>query len=143
MKRHQSLQDLSREHHGALQLALTARRAANSGNRDSIAAALTTCVTVFARDLEPHFVREETGLLPAMAQAGEDALVARTLREHAELRALITRLPDSEPEPSTLLSFADLLSAHVRFEEREMFELAQLRLDRQTLSFGGRQTGTA
>ncbi|EXI84561.1 MAG: hypothetical protein AW11_03799 [Candidatus Accumulibacter regalis] len=78
--------------------------------------------------LEPHFRSEESGLLPAML-AGEEALVARTLREHAELRALVGRLPDADA--TTLLSFADLLSAHVRFEERELFAAAQLRLDQQ------------
>ena len=128
MKRHQSLQDLSREHHKALTLALTARRAATAGDPQQIAAAVATCAQVFAANLEPHFVVEENSLLPAMVDAGENELVARTLREHAELRALLKRLPDGDGD--TLLSFADLLSAHVRFEERELFAAAQVKLDR-------------
>jgi hemerythrin-like domain-containing protein len=86
------------------------------------------CAEVFAAELEPHFMIEESSLLPAMAQAGEEALVARTLREHAELRALLGRVLDPDADATTLLSFADLLSAHVRFEERELFEVAQQRL---------------
>ena len=130
MKRHQTLQDLSREHHTALTLALGARRAATSGDPEQVAAAVTRCAEVFAADLEAHFLIEESGLLPAMARVGEEALVARTLREHAELRALVGRLSDADA--TTLLSFADLLSAHVRFEERELFEVAQQRLEPQT-----------
>jgi hemerythrin-like domain-containing protein len=130
MKRHQTLQDLSREHHSALKLALGARRAATSGDPGKIAAAIASCSEVFAAELEPHFMVEESSLLPAMAQAGEAALVARTLREHRELRALIGRLPDADA--TTLLDFADRLSAHVRFEERELFEVAQQRLAPQT-----------
>ena len=128
MKRHQTLQDLSREHHSALKLALGARRAATSGDAGKIAAAIASCADVFAAELEPHFMIEESSLLPAMAQAGEAALVARTLREHAELRALLGRVLDPDADATTLLSFADLLSAHVRFEERELFEVAQQRL---------------
>ena len=128
MKRHQSLQDLSRQHHKALTLALAARRAATSGDQRQIAATVSTCAEVFATDLDPHFIVEENGLLPAMVEAGENELVARTLREHAELRTLVKRLPDGDGD--TLLRFADLLSAHVRFEERELFAAAQVKLDR-------------
>ena len=119
MKRHDTLQDLSREHHTALKLALDARRAATSGDAERVATAAATCTRVFAAALAPHFSSEESGLLPAMLEAGDEALVALTWHEHAELRALVGRLPDADA--TTLLSFADLLSAHVRFEERELF----------------------
>ena len=128
MKRHQTLQDLSREHHTAHTLALAARRAATSGDPRQVLASATACAEVFATHLEPHFVVEETTLLPAMAEAGEGALVERTLREHAALRELVQRL--SGADASDLLGFADLLSAHVRFEERELFEMAQATLYR-------------
>lgn len=128
MKRHQTLQDLSREHHTALKLALAARRAATSGNPREILVSATACAEVFATHLEPHFVVEETKLLPAMLQAGEAALVERTLLEHATLRELVQRLAGADA--AVLLSFADLLSAHVRFEERELFEVAQAGFNR-------------
>ena len=50
-------------------------------------------------------------------------IVKRTLDEHAELRELNRRL--AEPDGETLARFATLLSDHVRFEERELFETAQ------------------
>lgn len=126
MKRHEQLQDLSREHHLALKLALLARRALTSGESLQIQAA-TACAMAFVSDLEPHFVREETDVLPMLAQAGETALVERTLSEHDEMRRLAARLPAADP--ATLERFGELLGAHVRFEERELFEVAQRHLE--------------
>ena len=127
MKRHEQLQDLSREHHLALKLALLARRALESGEQQKIKAAATVFATAFVSDLEPHFVREENDVLPLLAQAGETALVERTLNEHDEMRRLAARLPAAEP--ATLQRFGELLGAHVRFEERELFEVAQRHLE--------------
>ncbi|QKV57986.1 MAG: hemerythrin domain-containing protein [Dechloromonas sp.] len=127
MKRHEWLQDLSREHHLALRLALAAKRAVAAGNPAQIRAAASLCAEAFGSDLEPHFVREENDVLPLLAQAGASALVARTLDEHAEMRALATRL--NEADPATLERFGELLGAHVRFEERELFAAAQALLE--------------
>ena len=80
-------------------------------------------VRLFASELDPHFRVEEQGILVALARVGENELVQRTLSEHAELRRLAILL--SRPDAVTLLRFADLLAAHVRFEERELFEAAQ------------------
>lgn len=119
MKRHAALQDLSRDHHTALKLALDARRAAESGDEKQIAAMLDRCRAVFASELEPHFQTEERDVLPPLAAAGETALVERTLAEHAEFRRLIADL-HHQGSPG-LARFAELMNAHVRFEERELF----------------------
>ena len=74
----------------------------------------------FDAELEPHFQAEEADLLPAMRRAGETALVERTLQEHAALRALL-----GEGQSENLEAFADLLTQHIRFEEKELFERAQ------------------
>lgn len=64
--------------------------------------------------------KRSRGLFPAFRVAGQDALVERTLREYAELRALICgQAPDDS------VRFGDALSAHIRFEERTLFETAQ------------------
>lgn len=123
MQRHASLQDLSREHHTALRLALDARRAAASGDPARVRAAAQACAELFPRELEPHFVAEEIELLPLLAQAGEAALVARTEDDHAQLRALAAQLPAADA--ALLQRFAELLTEHVRFEERELFEVVQ------------------
>ncbi|MGB4911777.1 MAG: hemerythrin domain-containing protein [Candidatus Dechloromonas phosphoritropha] len=123
MKRHPRLQDLSREHYSALKLARAARQAAESGEMDAMTTLAQRVVRLFATELDPHFRVEEQGILVALARAGENELVERTLSEHAELRRLNMLL--SHPDAATLLRFADLLTAHVRFEERELFEAAQ------------------
>jgi hemerythrin-like domain-containing protein len=123
MKRHERLQDLSREHHAALRLALHARRAASSGDHALIDAAAAAVIAAFHTELNPHFVVEEQTLLPLLTQPGEGEVVARIEREHAELRRLSARL--QEPDAVTLAAFGELLNAHVRFEERELFPLLE------------------
>ena len=123
MKRHPDLLQLSREHHGALKLARGAGRAAASGDAREIGALAQRVAQVFPVELDPHFCIEEQGILVLLARAGQHALVARTLADHAELRRLAEVL--ATPDADSLLRFADLLGAHVRFEEREVFEAAQ------------------
>ncbi len=123
MKRHEKLQDLSREHYGALKLALQAKRAAMSGEPAQIGASAAACVAAFAAELEPHFQVEENTLLPLLAASGESELVQRVEQDHRELRLFAAQL--RQPEASALLAFAELLTTHVRFEEREMFEAAE------------------
>ena len=123
MKRHPDLLQLSREHHGALKLARDARRAAASGDVREVAALAQRVAQVFPVEPDPHFRVEEQGILLLLGQAGQHALVARTLAEHAELRRLAQAL--ATPDANSLLRFGDLLGAHVRFEKREVFEAAQ------------------
>lgn len=123
MKRHAALQHLSREHHTTLKLARQARFACDAGLDQAIAQAAQSIRSEFARFLEAHFQTEEADLLPTLAAAGAGELAACMLAEHAELRELNRRL--AEPDIETLARFATLLSDHVRFEERELFETAQ------------------
>ncbi len=131
MKRHPDLLQLSREHYGALKLARDARHTAASGDANEVAALAQRVVAVFPVELDPHFCVEEQGILLLLAQAGRHELVTRTLADHAELRRLARAL--ATPDADTLLRFAELLSAHVRFEEREVFEAAQASLDMHTV----------
>ena len=121
MKRSPGLRALSSEHHSALVLA----RRALAATHDEVADAWCYLAQRFERELEPHFRQEEELLLPALAQAGETAIVQRTLNEHALMRSLIYTQPH---DAGTLRTFAELLQAHVRFEERELFVIAQARL---------------
>lgn len=123
MKRHPQLQQLSREHHDALKLARAARLAAESGLSSQVNTLAERVASRFAAELDPHFCIEEQGILVVLAQAGQHELVLRTQDEHAQLRRLAAAL--AAPDAATLLAFAELLAAHVRFEERELFEVAQ------------------
>ncbi|MDO9596377.1 MAG: hemerythrin domain-containing protein [Azoarcus sp.] len=129
MKRDPSLLALSREHHTALSLAIRLKKTVQSGDPLRIEEARDNVVVRFAAELEPHFAEEERTLLPRLATLGEVALVDRTLDEHRSLRALVRKLADpaaTHAAGAFLAEFGDLLTAHVRFEERELFERAQV-----------------
>ncbi|MEY6432171.1 methyltransferase domain-containing protein [Thioalkalicoccus limnaeus] len=114
MKRCSALRRLSVDHHRGLVIALRARRA-----QDAVAA-WHELGQRFADELEPHFALEEAGVLPALEAAGETRLVERICDEHGAMRALI-----AQGGPDDLLTFADLLEAHIRFEEASLFAAAQ------------------
>jgi hypothetical protein len=131
VKRHVALVRLSREHHAALVLAKRAQRLAGEAG----IAATTFAAGIearFAAELEPHFRVEETRLLPAMISGGAIELVERTSAEHAELRDLARRL--GAGDIALVARFAELLAAHVRFEEGELFPAAETMLDAETLA---------
>jgi hemerythrin-like domain-containing protein len=127
MRRHPALAALSRDHHAALVLAKRASHADAAAAEPAVAVA-----DVFNGELEPHFCFEEDALLPPLEAAGLAELVARTRREHAELRALVVQLQSGAG--AALRPFGRLLEAHVRFEERELFVAAETHLDQQTLA---------
>lgn len=131
MKRHPGLQKFSREHHAALVLAKRAQRLGGGAAEAAVrfaAEAAQACST----ELEPHFSAEEDGLLPALAAAGETALVNRTLADHEALRALACRL--AAGDVAGLRRFGELLAAHVRFEERELYPRAESTLPAEALA---------
>ena len=123
MKRSPALRQLSREHHTALSLALRIAKATEPAAQERL---LATIPALFRGELEPHFQEEERSLLPQLAQAGETTLVARTLDEHAQMRALAAAI--AAGDATALAPFGELLQAHVRFEERELFVVAEQRL---------------
>lgn len=132
MKRCPELQDLSREHHTALRLALHWRRAAESGDEIRIDTACNEAREAFEAELLPHFREEEMYLLPRLESLGGSALVARTLIEHRAMHRLVRDL--EIPDGEILLRFADLLTAHIRFEERELFDTAETLIGREALA---------
>jgi hemerythrin-like domain-containing protein len=117
MTRDPRLHGLSSDHHHALVLARSV--AARAGRADAAAQAAREVADRFATELEPHFRVEEEVLLPALARAGEHALVARTERDHAFLRETAAEAREGRTE--RLGAFAERLTEHVRFEERELF----------------------
>ena len=119
MRRHPALRGLSSDHHTGLVIARRARKAAREGIH-ARAVAWEEVKQRFVSELEEHFRREELGLLPMLRTAGEATLVQRTLSEHQTLRKLI-----ADDRPENLSAFAELLAAHIRFEESELFETAQ------------------
>jgi iron-sulfur cluster repair protein YtfE (RIC family) len=116
VKRDPRLHGLSSDHHHALVLAR--RVAAGSVTADELRAR-------FAEELEPHFVIEERVLLPALREVGAEELADRTLADHAAIRAAVAS--------GALAEVADRVTAHVRFEERELFPACEERLPASAL----------
>ncbi|MFN2427309.1 MAG: hemerythrin domain-containing protein [Candidatus Binatia bacterium] len=127
MKRDAALVPLSHDHHTALVLARRCKVAAKAGTGDD---AWRRVREAFPAHLEPHFVIEERFLLPALEKIGESEMVARVREDHALLRKLASATTASA---GTVERFGLALEAHVRFEERQLFEVAQARLPAETL----------
>lgn len=113
------MQPLSREHHTALTLAKACERAVQSRDEDRVANTCQRVIQAFSDELEPHFQVEEQSLLPLLHEAGNKPLEQRTLADHQQLRELLDGLRQNDT--GALERFGKLLSAHVRFEERELF----------------------
>lgn len=119
MKRIETLQPLSREHHTALTLSKACERAVQSRDEEKVAKACQRVIQAFADELEPHFQLEEKSFLPLLHSPENKPLEERTLEDHRQLRALLDGLQQNDA--GALDSFGKLLMAHVRFEERELF----------------------
>lgn len=127
MKRDPRLVGLSREHHHALTLSVRLRKATQAGQ--DLAAAAQDLVRTFYSDIEPHFQIEEELLLPALEAVGGSgrALAARAREDHAWLRQGAALAAAGQTQH--LAEYGRRMAAHVRFEERELFEYAQAALD--------------
>ena len=128
MKRSAILQPLSREHHTALTLAKASERAARSGDEALVRLACQRVIHSFSNELEPHFQFEETSLLPLLHSPETQPLAERTLADHQQLRGLLDALRQNDA--GALDSFGKCLTAHVRFEERELFPALENLLQR-------------
>ena len=124
VKRHRALIPLSHDHHHALVAAKRLREAAAGASEpgDAVAA-----FAAFFREVTiPHFREEEEVFFPLVATSEEARpFVVRALLEHQELHALVAELGRSDEPRSTMGTVADLLEAHVRLEERELFPLVE------------------
>lgn len=125
LKRHAALQPLSREHMNGLIQARNLQRAAEL-DRPHRVAAVAAFVHAWRSEIREHFDDEERLLLPLVGAA---ALRGRLLDEHGTLRRLAERCV---LDPEAAASNADLLREiglrlhdHIRWEEREFFEIVQ------------------
>ena len=125
MKRVPELRDLSDDHHTGLVLARRCRQAARSDSELSLEQVWDQVLRAFSSHLEPHFQIEEQHLLPGLETIGEASLARRIREDHDALRVL--RGADAVTS-SLLEKFGGLLDAHIRFEERQVFEPTQHRL---------------
>jgi hemerythrin-like domain-containing protein/quercetin dioxygenase-like cupin family protein len=138
MKRHSALTPLSRDHHHALVEAQRLRRAA-SADEGRLRAA-DRFVGFFARDTVAHFREEEEVVFPVLLRWSHEPpeLLVRALVEHQRIHELVHRLrrgiDEGEVAAGTLLETGELLEAHIRMEERELFPLIERLLPEEELA---------
>ena len=120
MKRSEFLQNLSREHHRGLFVALQLRRATRASMTDARGAFLQFWHSEGGR----HFRVEEEVLLPAYARhrPPDEPAVVRVLTEHVDLRRRAAEMEASTaPSLTDVHELGERLAQHIRHEERVLF----------------------
>ncbi len=133
LKRHPSLQDLSRDHNHALIQAHLMRESAQ-GDEDARPPAemAREFLEFWEQDANPHFREEEEVLLPVYARhvvPSADEQVRQMLDDHAWFRDVVfelrRQLEAGEDVSELLGEIGRRLHDHARLEERHIFERMQ------------------
>lgn len=118
IKRHTALQPLSREHHHGLLLSWKIREGFKRNVRPERIKKYTDWF--WENHLQQHFEFEENHLFPILGEG--DKMVKRAKKEHGRLRRLFT---SKERVAINLSLIEEELVAHIRFEERVLFNEIQ------------------
>ncbi len=131
MLRDRSLHPLSHQHQHGLALCVVVERGLTRDSSPENVAALAKKIRYsFEVELVNHFDLEERLLFPAIREhLGDVTIVGELVADHRKLEGMVRGLR----EPAELRAFTVLLSAHIRREERELFEDIQGRLPREAL----------
>jgi len=134
MKRNINLQELSKDHHHGLLLGWKIRQGLK---KNVTPETISDYVAYFVKAaLLPHFKEEEDTIFSTLADS--DELKQKALNDHSqivELSELISKDANSE----NLILLADLLDAHIRFEERTLFPYLEQTLPEEVLENIGKQ----
>lgn len=121
MKRHPSLQALSRDHNVGLVLARRLQIPSEEVARDFLA--------IWDAEMADHFSEEERLLLPLCGRLDQERLAG----EHQEIREAVSRLRNGELVVARDLSV--LLHDHIRWEERRLFPAIEMSATPEQLDF--------
>ena len=122
MLRDKSLIPLSHQHQRALALCVRIDRASPIPVADLEAWQLEI-TQLFQQEIAIHFAAEEDVLFPAARKFAELApLVEELLAEHMILRGDFSQAEARAMSTDGLLGFAQRLAAHIRKEERQLFQ---------------------
>jgi hemerythrin-like domain-containing protein len=137
MLRHKRLIPLSHQHQRALALCVRIDRAQPIGEAD-LETWQAEIEQQFAQEIEVHFSAEENVLFPEARQFPElTALVDELIADHASLRELFSRAKYRQMSARALPEFAQHLSAHIRKEERQLFQGMQALMSAKELTVLG------
>ena len=129
-RRHESLIPLTHDHHHALgqarRLKDVSKLASDTERRNLVNDFLNF---YFGRVIRHFHEEEELFFAPVVDDPRAEALVTRAIKDHLRLHALVRvvrrQLSTGESDQTLLAEISDLLTAHVRFEEDELFPLIE------------------
>jgi hemerythrin-like domain-containing protein len=143
MLRDKSLIPLSHQHQRALALCVRIDRAQPIPAKD-LHVWQVEIGQLFEQEIEIHFTAEEAVIFPAARGFSELVpLVEELIVEHGVLRELFRQAEARCMSPQTLSTLGQQLSAHIRREERQLFERMQQLMNSQELAALGSQLETA
>lgn len=126
LKRHPAFVPVSRDHHFGLLLVWKIRQGREKGIAPE---RLFNYVKYFySKHMEPHFSLEESVIFSYMAK--NDLLRKEVESQHREIRDAYKELGKFENEEllTKLDEFCLMVEAHIRFEERKLFQYMQVEL---------------
>ena len=125
MLRDKNLIPLSRQHQHALALCVRIERASPVRVAD-LAAWQAEIAQQFEGEIRIHFAAEEQVLFPVARKLQELVpLVEELLSDHSALRESFAKAEAGRMSAPELAAFAGRMSAHIRKEERQLFERMQ------------------
>lgn len=134
IKRSQAIVPLSRDHHNGLLLCWKIRTGLkNNISIDRIAAYI---IHVFDTELYEHFYQEEKYLFPLIPSDNPKNIQAH--KEHISICNQINILRNKVTDKAALSIIADELEAHIRFEERDLFNYIEQHADTLKLETAGK-----
>jgi len=133
MLRNANLVPLSRQHQHALALCVRIQRAGLS-TPSELAAWQSEIQQHVELEIQFHFAAEESYVFPAASRFAEiQPIVEELLKEHGELRNYFAQAQTRALDREGLRRFAELLSGHIRKEERQLFEAMQEKMTAEEL----------
>jgi hemerythrin-like domain-containing protein len=143
MLRDKNLIPLSHQHQHALGLCVRIDRASPISDVD-LAAWQGEITQHFQTEIKFHFAAEEQVLFPVARQFEElSPLVDELLADHATLREYLEKSETRRMCAEDLSVFAQRMSAHIRKEERQLFERLQALMSQEELGATGRSLENA
>ncbi len=123
IKRSIQLQPLSQEHHDGLLFVWKIRQVLH--NNTPIDKLQEYVRWFWKNHIRPHFFQEEKFLLPCLPV--NHPLGKKLKDDHTEIRELMLSI-DREVERPDLISLANFIELHIRWEEREFFQYLESNL---------------
>ncbi len=130
IRRAVELQPLSRQHHNGLLFCLFLEKGIKK-QADKILMR-DFCMYFWQEDLQHHFEIEEKYLAPFVSYPALKEVIDKMVNDHLVIRNFFER-SDVLTEYSIFDQLQQMLEAHIRFEEREVFNLIQLTLSPKEL----------